>query len=74
MNPAFLLCDREDHIFKSRCQFLHKDDRTCTVYEHRPATCRDFPEEKRYGYYDFLTWERKRQDDDTFIQLGRSPA
>jgi Fe-S-cluster containining protein len=59
----------KDHIFKSRCRFLHPTSRKCTIYEHRPATCRAFPEENDCGYYDFLTWERNHQDDETFIPL-----
>ncbi len=60
---------RKDHVFKSACQFLHPTKRTCTIYEHRPATCRAFPEDIRCGYYDFLTWERERQGDESFIPL-----
>ena len=66
-----VLRHQEDDIFKSRCQFLHPVNRNCTVYEHRPETCRAFPEENRCGYYDFLTWERSHQDDETFIPLQR---
>src|SRR5262249_32614785 len=51
-----VLRHRKDHIFKSRCRFLHPTQRSCTVYEHRPETCRAFPEENHCGYYDFLTW------------------
>ncbi|MGH9832765.1 MAG: YkgJ family cysteine cluster protein [Blastocatellia bacterium] len=64
-----VLRHRQDHIFKSACQFLHPTKRNCTIYEHRPATCRAFPEETRCGYYDFLTWEREHQDDESFIPL-----
>jgi len=64
-----VLRHHKDHIFQSRCQFLHPTKRNCTVYEHRPETCRAFPEEKRCGYYDFLTWERQHQDDESFIPL-----
>jgi len=66
-----VLRHRKDHVFKSRCRFLHPTRRNCTVYEHRPETCRAFPEEKRCGYYDFLAWERKHQDDESFIPLER---
>jgi hypothetical protein len=64
-----VLRHRQDHIFKSSCIFLDPEKRNCRVYEHRPATCRAFPEEKRCGYYDFLTWERDHQDDESFIPL-----
>jgi uncharacterized protein len=64
-----VLRHRKDEIFKSRCRFLHPTMRNCTIYEHRPETCRTFPEENRCGYYDFLTWERKHQDDESFVPL-----
>ena len=57
-----------DHIFPSTCQFLDQDKRQCTVYEHRPKICRDFPTH-RCGYYDFLMWEREQQDDDEFVPV-----
>ena len=40
-----------------------------TVYEARPAICRDFPGGRRCGYYDFLKFERHHQDDPDFIAL-----
>ncbi len=64
-----VLRHRKDHIFKSACRFLDPTERRCTAYEHRPQTCRAFPEENRCGYYDFLTWEREHQDDESFIPL-----
>ena len=64
-----VLRHRKDHIFKSRCQFLHETERRCTVYEHRPTTCRQYPEENRCGYYEFLKWERDHQDDESFIPM-----
>lgn len=64
-----VLRHRKDHIFKSACRFLDPTERRCTVYEHRPQTCRAFPEENACGYYNFLTWERQHQDDESFIPL-----
>lgn len=64
-----VLRHRRDDIYKSTCRFLHPTKRMCTVYEHRPAICRTFPEERNCGYYDFLTWERTHQDDETYIPL-----
>lgn len=66
---ARVLRHRKDHIFKSMCMFFDQENRNCTVYEHRPATCRDFPEETTCGYYSFLMWEREHQDDPEFIPL-----
>jgi uncharacterized protein len=37
------------------------------VYEARPTVCREYPNGKRCGYYDFLKFERKHQDDPDFI-------
>ncbi len=72
--PAYkkdVLRHTKDPIFKTTCQFFHKEKRHCTVYEHRPAICRQYPEENRCGYYDFLMWEREHQDDKEFIPLQR---
>jgi Fe-S-cluster containining protein len=66
-----VLRHRKDHIYKTACQFLDQTTRRCTVYEHRPAICRQYPEENRCGYYDFLSWEREHQDDPDFIPLHR---
>ncbi len=54
---------KSDPIFNSACRFLDRDTRRCTIYEARPSVCRAYPEERRCGYYDFLKWERTRQDD-----------
>ena len=62
-----VLRHQKDHIFNRVCQFLDTDTRRCTVYHARPTVCRQFPEGRRCGYYDFLSWERERQDDPEFI-------
>ncbi len=67
----YVLRHRKDDIYKTACQFLHPTERRCTVYQHRPTTCRAYPEVNRCGYYEFLTWEREHQDDPTFIPLQR---
>jgi Fe-S-cluster containining protein len=64
-----VLRHRKDDHFKSTCQFLHPEKRGCTVYEHRPAICREYPDSRRCRYYEFLQWERDHQDDETFIPL-----
>lgn len=58
---------KKDHIFKQVCQFLDSETRRCTIYEARPAVCREYPDSLRCGYYDFLASERRRQDDPEFI-------
>jgi uncharacterized protein len=58
---------KKDHIFEKVCQFLDTDKRRCTIYEARPAVCREYPDSLRCGYYDFLASERRRQDDNEFI-------
>jgi Fe-S-cluster containining protein len=64
-----VLRHRKDGVFKSACMFLDQGTRQCTVYEARPAICRDFPGGRRCGYYDFLKFERHHQDDPDFIAL-----
>jgi Fe-S-cluster containining protein len=67
-----ILLHKKDKIYKSSCRFLDTKLRRCTIYEARPALCRQHPEESHCGYYDFLMWERKHQDDDEFIPLSRA--
>jgi Fe-S-cluster containining protein len=64
-----LLRHRRDRIFASVCSFLDQKTRRCTVYEARPAVCRDYPDSPRCGYYEFLKFERAHQDDPKFIAL-----
>ncbi len=66
-----VLRHQKDVVYKSVCQFLHLEKRQCTIYEHRPAICREYPEVNKCGYYDFLVWEREHQDDESFIPLQR---
>ena len=54
---------QKDPHFGRICRFFDTDKRRCTVYEARPAVCRGFPNERRCGYYDFLSFERKHQKD-----------
>ena len=62
-----ILRHKPDTVYKSICRFFDTDERRCTVYAARPAVCRQYPNGARCGYYDFLKFERKHQDDDTFI-------
>ncbi len=62
-----ILKHRKDHIYKTSCMFLDLEARRCTIYEGRPSVCREFPNGKKCGYYGFLKFERKHQDDKEFI-------
>lgn len=56
-----------DPHFGRICRFFDTEERRCTVYKARPAACRNFPGEKRCGYYDFLRFERRHQNDPEFV-------
>ena len=64
-----LLRHRQDRVFDTACTFLDQKTRRCTVYEARPAVCRDYPDSPRCGYYEFLKFERAHQGDPKFIAL-----
>ena len=57
---------KKDEIFGGVCRFFDTEKRCCTIYEARPSLCRSFPG-GRCGYYDFLAFERRAQEDDEFI-------
>ena len=60
-----ILKHKKDEIFGTACRFLDLETRRCTIYEHRPAVCREYPATRRCGYYEFLKFERNAQDDPT---------
>ncbi|MGH9764139.1 MAG: YkgJ family cysteine cluster protein [Blastocatellia bacterium] len=62
-----VLRHHKDHIFKKVCAFLDQKERRCTIYDARPTVCRQYPASVRCGYYDFLSSERRRQQDEDFI-------
>lgn len=64
-----VLRHRKDEIYGTTCMNLDPETRRCTVYEARPAVCRQYPEVSRCGYYEFLKWERFHQGDPDFIPL-----
>jgi Fe-S-cluster containining protein len=66
-----VLKHRKDTVYKSTCRFFHPTKRQCTVYEHRPNVCREYPAARRCTYFDFLQWEREHQQDETFVPLAR---
>ena len=63
---------RKDEHYGTACRFLDAKTRRCTVYEDRPAACRSYPYGKSCGYYAFLTFERKHQDDNTWVARTNS--
>lgn len=62
---------QKDEFFGQVCRFFDTKERRCTVYEARPETCRGYPYSKTCGYYGFLKFERKLQDDDKFVAMTR---
>ena len=60
---------KKDEVFGKICRFFDTKKRCCTIYQARPAVCRSFPGGGRCGYYDFLSFERRAQEDDKFIAL-----
>ncbi|HSE21233.1 MAG TPA: YkgJ family cysteine cluster protein [Pyrinomonadaceae bacterium] len=60
---------KKDKLFAEACQFINQDTRGCTIYNARPAVCREFPTTKRCAYYDLLTFEREQQDDHSVVPL-----
>lgn len=60
---------KADPHYGGICRFFDTVARTCTVYEARPGVCRQFPGDKRCGYYDFLVFERRAQDDETWVAV-----
>ena len=62
-----ILKHRKDTVYGSICRFFDTTERRCTVYAARPAVCRQYPNGTRCGYYDFIQFERKHQDDPDFI-------
>ncbi len=66
-DDAYTMRRKADVHFGRVCQFFDTEKRRCGIYEARPATCRDYPERGRCGYYDFLQSERWLQNDPEFI-------
>jgi hypothetical protein len=62
----FKLRRKADEHFGRICRFFDSEERRCTVYKARPGICRDYPI-GRCGYYDFLTNERRTQEDPEMI-------
>lgn len=63
----YVMRRKADPHFGKICRFFDTAKRRCTIYEARPGICRTFPGEGRCGYYDFLSFERRTQDDPEWI-------
>jgi hypothetical protein len=66
-----VLRHQKDRIYGSICMFIDLKTRRCTVYDARPGVCAAYPDQPRCGYYEFLRWERKHQDDPEFVPMNR---
>ena len=62
-----ILKHQKDTVYGSICRFFDIEARRCTIYAARPSVCREYPDGRKCGYYDFLKFERKHQDDPDFI-------
>lgn len=59
----YLLRRKKDQYFGKICRFFDTKERRCTIYKGRPGVCRSYPGDGRCGYYDFLSFERRAQND-----------
>ena len=66
-----VLRHQKDKIYGSICMFIDQKTRRCSIYEARPGVCHEYPDKPRCGYYDFLKWERKHQEDEEYIPLRK---
>ena len=64
-----ILRHQKDAIYGSICRFFDTEARRCTVYAARPGVCRQYPNGSKCGYYEFVRFERKHQDNPDFIPL-----
>ncbi len=60
---ADVMRHQKDKVFGHVCRFLDLETRHCTIYDTRPAICRAYPGTARCGFYDFLSAERRSQED-----------
>ncbi len=58
---------KPDPYFGRICRFFDTGARRCTIYPARPAACRAYPGRPHCGYYDFLSFERVGQKDETYV-------
>ena len=70
-DSPLVLRHKADEHYGTVCRFLDTETRGCTVYEDRPAICREFPSQNHCGYWDFLVFEREVQDDEEWVATTR---
>ncbi|MFK8044728.1 MAG: YkgJ family cysteine cluster protein [Crocinitomicaceae bacterium] len=60
---SFLYMDKDhDYVLKTApCSFLNNDN-TCSVYDHRPLACREYPHTDRKNMYQVLELAKKNTD------------
>ncbi len=63
----YVMRQKADTHFGKICRFFDIKKRCCTIYKARPGVCRSYPGEGRCGYYDFLSFERRAQDDPKWV-------
>lgn len=68
----YVMRRKKDVHFGRICQFFDTKNRCCTIYKARPAVCRQFPGAGRCGYYDFLNFERRAQNDPEYVATTNS--
>ena len=66
---ARVLRHQDDEIFGTICTFFDRKARRCGIYEIRPQACRDYPGLRHCGYYEFLRFERRAQNDPEYVAL-----
>lgn len=64
-----VLRHQPDETYGTVCGFLDQETRRCTIYKARPGICREYPGTVRCGYYDFLSFERRTQEDPDFVPI-----
>jgi Fe-S-cluster containining protein len=68
----YVMRRKADPHYGRICQFFDQKERCCSIYKARPAICRSFPGTGRCGYYDFLMFERRTQDDPKWVATTNS--
>ncbi len=67
-----ILRRQKDTIYGQICGFFDTDKRRCTVYEGRPDVCRQYPNKNKCGYFEFIRFERKQQEDKDYLPTVRA--